>query len=120
MKMRKQPPQIAPVLCSIVALAGRHSATQLNGHLISLGGREIYKFDHLHKTKDLAASSVGKIAKSSYPGATYHAYHAYHAHISSSHLRRESASRPASWQPRGGPIPRSSQLHRDSGTASPA
>jgi hypothetical protein len=68
MKMRKQPPQIAPVLCSIVALAGRHSATQLNGHLISLGGREIYKFDHLDKTKDLAASSVGKTAKSSYPG----------------------------------------------------
>ncbi len=96
--MRKQPSQIAPILCSIVALAGRHSATQPIGPLSSLWTREISKFGYLDRTKDLAASSVGKkpnilpngctlpriprIPRTYFLGA-YHAYHAYHAHISS-------------------------------------
>jgi hypothetical protein len=67
--MRKQPSQIAPILCSIVALVGRHSGNPTNRSRKQLMGRETYKFDHLDKTKDLAASSVGKTATSSYPGA---------------------------------------------------
>ena len=43
----------------LLDLAARPATIQSTGHLNSLGGRENIKFDHLDKTKDLAATKSG-------------------------------------------------------------